>query len=225
MVALKKQILNCRLKKLIAKYVFVLFYQLNHGDTKQWRKLKQHLAEIGNVESFLIKNQVACKVLTKNKQDSRMLTPHGRELYSSQEELDSNQNTLSIENPLNHDSNRVLAQEEKNQIINKIDTLFQGPTFVIACESIEEFTAINVILKQYYNLFLIGGISKENILTHLDFNTMLELDKSIYGKFCQQCINPIYSILLINQTFNFQYLKQKQYEFLLLLQQICTMKN
>ena len=216
MVALKKQILNCRLKKLIAKYVFVLFYQLNHGDTKQWRKLKQHLAEIGNVESFLIKNQVACKVLTKNKQDSRMRTPHGRELYSSQEELDSNQNTLSIETPLNH---------EKNQIINKIDTLFQGPTFVIACESIEEFTAINVILKQYYNLFLIGGISKENILTHLDFNTMLELDKSIYGKFCQQCINPIYSILLINQTFNFQYLKQKQYEFLLLLQQICTMKN
>jgi ribosomal protein L10 len=175
MLALKKQVLNFKLKKALKSSVFILFYQINHSDTQKWRKLKHKLSETGNVTSFVIKNKIACKVL-KTKQFF-------------------------------------------------IDSLFQGPTFVITCESIQELNSVHLVLNQYSNLFFIGGIYKHKIFTHLDFNSMLELNESIYAKLCEECINPIYYILNINKIFNLEYLKQKQCEFIFLLQQLYLIKH
>ena len=219
MVALKKQILNYRLKKVITKYVFVLFYQLNHGNTKQWRKLKQDLTEIGNIESFLIKNKIACKALKKNKQNFVMtpvkLSTMENKFCSKLAKSSKSEDLQILKDSTNY---------EKKQIIHFIDTLFQGPTFVIACQANHELKGINHILKEYSNLFFIAGIFKDKVFTHLDFHSLLKLDESIYGKFCLQCISPIHSILLLNKSFNFEYLKQKQYEFLLVLQEISKSK-
>jgi len=88
----------------------------------------------------------------------------------------------------------TIKAEEKNLFINDI---FQGPTLMVGCPIVEQLPGVYTILQQNNNLLFIGGLFENQVITHLDFKKIIQLDKCIFINLIQQCSNPMDSIFYI----------------------------
>lgn len=172
MLNLKKQILNYKIKKIIKQYPYVLFIQFNNVTPKKWRLIKDQLYKLGILKTLRVKNQVARKLL-KN-----------ADLKKNLANISNSTTTLPV----------TTNTKEKNLFLNDI---FQGPTLMLGCPIVEQLPGIYTILEQNDNLLFIGGLFENQVITHLDFKKIIQLDKSIFISLIQQCSNPMDSIFYI----------------------------
>ena len=115
--------------------------------------------------------------------------------------------------PLSVKTNTKVCSEETNWVMNKsnnvdkqaqlveknifINEIFQGPTLMLGCRLVEQLPGIYTILEQNSNLLFIGGLFENQVITHLDFKKIIQLDKSIFISLIQQCSSPMDSIFYI----------------------------
>jgi ribosomal protein L10 len=169
MLNLKKKILNYKIKKIIKKYPYVLFIQFNNVTPKKWRLIKDQLYKLGIMKTLRVKNQVARKIL-KNPDYKRNFIANSTvtRLYPSTKDK-----TLSI------------------------NEIFQGPTLMLGCPIVEQLPGISLILEENANLLFLGGLFENQVITHLDFKKIINLDSSVFTNLIQQCSSPMDSIFFI----------------------------
>lgn len=197
MLNLKKQILNYKIKRVLKKYPYVLFIQINNLTPKTWRLIKHKLSQLGITKTLRVKNQVARKILNK--------ADYKKNLSFNQYPICINKDS-SVINSLDK-SKTHSSSNEKNLFINDI---FQGPTLILGCSIIEQLPTIYNIIEENPNLFFIGGLFENQVITHLDFKKITQLDKSIFLTLIQQCNNPINSIFFINSLIDLSFLSSVQ---------------
>ena len=56
----------------------------------------------------------------------------------------------------------------------------------------------------FNNLLFIGGFFENQVITHLDFQKIIKLDKSIFINLIQECSNPINSIFSIKSLIDLE---------------------
>lgn len=64
MVILKKQILNYKIQSIIAHNPFLIFFQFNNVNTKEWRLIKSKLSKITNTPILVVKNKIVHKIFS-----------------------------------------------------------------------------------------------------------------------------------------------------------------
>ena len=199
MINLKKQILDYKIKKIIHEFPYILFIQFNDTKPRNWRLIKHKLYKLGNINMLRVKNQVAFKILKHLNYKKNFPDPN------------INVNFLS--------SNSLI---DKNSFNNSkhlsIDQIFQGPILMLSCSMVEQLPAISTILDENPNLFFVGGLFENQVITHLDFKKIIQLDKSIFKDFIQQCSNPIDSIFFMKSLIDLSCFTAVQKQLLQVLQ-------
>ena len=71
---------------------------------------------------------------------------------------------------------------------------------MLGCSIIEQLPGVYTILQQNNNLLFIGGLFENKVITHLDFEKIIKLDKFIFINLIEQCSNPINSIFYIKNV-------------------------
>ena len=202
MINLKKQILDYKIKKIIQEFPYILFIQFNNTKPKNWHLIKHKLYKLGNINMLRVKNQVAFKILKhlnykKNFPDST--DPNIKANFLSSNSLTD----YNLSNNSKHLS---------------IDQIFQGPILMLGCSMVEQLPAISTILDENPNLFFVGGLFENQVITHLDFKKIIQLDKSIFKDFIQQCSNPIDSIFFMKSLMDLSCFTAVQKQLLHMLQ-------
>ena len=178
MFNLKKQVSNHRIKQIIKKYPYVLFIQFNNVTPKKWHSIKHQLSGLGIIKTLKVKNKIALKLL---------------------------ENTVTVsekKKTLIYAEHTLLTKTKNKDLV--INNIFQGQTLMLGCSMVEQLPAINTILQQNNNLLFIGGFFENQVITHLDFQKIIKLDKSIFINLIQECSNPINSIFSIKSLIDLE---------------------
>ena len=133
------------------EYPIILIYQHNNLTVKQHIDLKIKLQQQDNVKTLIVKNSILEKVCSSLGQD--------------------------IKNSTYQDS-RDKVKIDNNE--NKLQNLLQGPVFLLGFHQLEELKTIWDILKMTPNFVLLGGQVYNQLYTHLDIKSSLELNNTIY---------------------------------------------
>jgi ribosomal protein L10 len=213
---LKNKVINDKINKIVTDSGFLVVYQYNNVNSKQWNELKNKLSEFKTIKSFLIKN----KSIKKKKFNDHC------------KNTDLNENpilSLSKKDKTNKRAKLTSTKSDKIVVAQKVlyhlSTFTQGPTYIITGISQEQFKFINSILKNYPNFIFLGGINLNQGfgLTHLDFNFMVQINhcplakltneviptslKQIPSVFLYKLIETV-KLLLLKQSLLFFYLRQ-----------------
>lgn len=199
MINLKKQILDYKIKKIIQEFPYILFIQFNDTKPRNWRLIKHKLYKLGNINMLRVKNQVAFKILKHLNYKKNSPDPNINVNFLSS-------NSLTDENSFNNSKHL------------SIDQIFQGPILMLSCSMVEQLPAISNILDENPNLFFVGGLFENQVITHLDFKKIIQLDKSIFKDFIQQCSNPIDSIFFMKSLIDLSCFTAVQKQLLQVLQ-------
>lgn len=199
MINLKKQILDYKIKKIIQEFPYILFIQFNDTKPKNWRLIKHKLYKLGNINMLRVKNQVAFKILKHLNYKKNFLDPNTNVNLL-------NSNSLTDENSSNNSKHL------------SIDQIFQGPILMLSCSMVEQLPAVSTILDENPNLFFVGGLFENQVITHLDFKKIIQLDKSIFKDFIQQCSNPVDSIFFMKSLIDLSCFTAVQKQLLQVLQ-------
>ena len=89
---------------------------------------------------------------------------------------------------------------------------------MLGCSMVEQLPAISTILDENPNLFFVGGLFENQVITHLDFKKIIQLDNSIFKDFIQQCSNPIDSIFFVKSLMDLRCFTAVQKQLLQILQ-------
>ena len=199
MINLKKQILDYKIKKIIQEFPYILFIQFNDTKPRNWRLIKHKLYKLGNINMLRVKNQVAFKILKHLNYKKNFPNPNINVNFLSP-------NSLTDENSSNNSKHL------------SIDQIFQGPILMLSCSMVEQLPAISTILDENPNLFFVGGLFENQVITHLDFKKIIQLDKSIFKDFIQQCSNPVDSIFFMKSLIDLSCFTAVQKQLLQVLQ-------
>ena len=99
--------------------------------------------------------------------------------------------------------------------------LFQGPTLMVACSSLEQF---DVVVKKCVppHFICIGGVYQEKLLTHLDIQRCMQLQgnaERVYQALLQPLKQWHHFLYLLQMKMNWQFLRFHQNKMMALLQQ------
>lgn len=206
MINLKKQILDYKIKKTIKEFPYILFIQFNNTKPKNWRVIKHKLYKLGNINLLRVKNKVAFKIL--------------KHLNYKKNLLDSLPVVHINEADKDTVSTKLTSKEKRafSLLHLSIDEIFQGPILMLSCSMVEQLPAISTILDENPNLFFVGGLFENQVITHLDFKKIIQLDNSIFKDFIQQCSNPIDSIFFVKSLMDLRCFTAIQKQLLQVLQ-------
>ncbi len=140
------------------EYPIILIYQHNNLTVKQHIDLKIKLQQQDNVKTLIVKNSILEKVCSSLLQDINNSTYH-----SSCTVWSNSRDKIKINN---------------NE--NKLQNLLQGPVFLLGFHQLEELKTIWDILKMTPNFVLLGGQVYNQLYTHLDIKSSLEINNTIY---------------------------------------------
>lgn len=76
--------------------------------------------------------------------------------------------------------NNILKQSLSPEIYNSLNFLLQGPNFLIGCQNENQSKLIWNCIQSHPKLVFISCLYKNQLLNHLDFESFLKLDNSIY---------------------------------------------
>ena len=95
---------------------------------------------------------------------------------------------------------------KKGETLEKVYTLFQGPTFLIGINSPEQSKQIFSILKQQKKLLFVGGLYQNKQINHLDLDHLLQLEKTVYTSLINTVQSSEYLSLLNTHKNSLYYL-------------------
>lgn len=186
--------------KFFQEFPVVLIYQHNNLRVKQHIDLKVQLQQLDNVKTLTVKNSIVEKVCLLHSKKPSFLEPKKRSLlfqinsvnFSRKMETESKKDTEKYNN---YTENKKISSSIKflsdykdinnyahtdKITANQLETLLQGPVFLLGCYKLEEFRKIWDILKTSSSFLFLGGQFNNQIYTHLDIQKSLELNKSVY---------------------------------------------
>lgn len=117
-----------------------------------------------------------------------------------QEILSNSSNNLStsqieILNRKNSLLKKVLNQSFKGKNLKSLDSLFQGPNFLLGCENDDHLKIIWNSINSNSKLLFISCFYRNTLLNHLDLSILLETNSSIYS-------NLLYNLNKTNEFFD-----------------------
>ena len=83
-----------------------------------------------------------------------------------------------------------------------LNSVLQGKTLMIGCPIVEQLPGIHAILEKNKNLLFTGGLFQNQVMTHLDFDKIIKLDKFTFTTFIQRCSSPIQSLVSLQNFRN-----------------------
>jgi ribosomal protein L10 len=110
--------------------------------------------------------------------------------------------------------NSLCIQQDKFEYSNreKLLNLFQGPTFVIGCNKLEDIIKIKNLFINFSNLLFIGGFYKNQPLSYYTLNKLIKLDQST--------VLNLINILNLKLNFLHYFQKNKKLSLLFLLKKL-----
>ena len=73
------------------------------------------------------------------------------------------------------------CKNEKIDKIEKLSTLFQGPTFLIGIASSQECEPVFSVIKKQKKCIFVGGLYQGQLINHLDVKYLLKVEKGAYA--------------------------------------------
>lgn len=197
MLKLRKNLLIYKIKNLFDEQLIILFFHYNTIDVKTSCEIKRKLAKIKNIKIIKLKNKLVffgfkCyEIQNDKKQDLLYHFNDLNALFTSEADklsVDQNKNLkidtsilnlskLSSENICFTDDFRENFNKKNQTVHEKLYsnflTIFQGPTLILSCKSIEDIPFVFKVLEQYKNIMFLGGKVQNNYITHLDLKKII----------------------------------------------------
>jgi len=92
-------------------------------------------------------------------------------------------NTLRVKNRIGKNviiKNSCKKEDENRDKIEKLSTLFQGPTFLIGIPSSQECEPVFSVIKKQKKCIFVGGLYQGQLINHLDVKYLLKVEKVAY---------------------------------------------
>ena len=92
-------------------------------------------------------------------------------------------NTLRVKNRIGKNviiKNSCKKEDENRDQIEKLSTLFQGPTFLIGIPSSQECEPVFSVIKKQKKCIFVGGLYQGQLINHLDVKYLLKVEKVAY---------------------------------------------
>lgn len=185
MSALKKTVISHNISNFLKNNLLVFFFNYNHVSIEEWRVLKNQFSKINQVRTLVVKNKIGSRIVRQNTEEN----VHHRTIESS----------LSDYLP---DRKR----EQREESFEKINTLFQGPTFLIGINSPEQSKQIFDIVKKEKKLIFVGGLYQKKLINHLDVDRLLIVEKTAHPFLINILQSSLYTTLLTTYSNNLYYL-------------------
>nr|QES94779.1 ribosomal protein L10 [Trebouxia lynnae] len=180
MSALKKKIISQNIYEFLEKKQKVLFFNYTHINTQEWHSIKNQFSKVKQVETLVVKNRIGNHVLRKNKKSEKQKEQKGEQV-----------------------------QTGKRLYIEKLSTLFQGPTFLIGIDSPQECEPVFSIIKKQKKCIFVGGLYQGQLVNHLDVEYLLKVEKSAYTNFISTLQSVLYLTPITTNRVQLYYLLKK----------------
>lgn len=156
MTTLRKKIFTSKIQKIISQNSFVLFFQFNNIKFKDWILLKNQIFHLKSINVIVIKNKIPHENLFAIKTENKISPVVHHSEFLSKENFNKKFSKHQT-NLLNQSKVDLNCSNEKNLVFHlfdkkKLGFLCQGPTLMIAFNSIKHCKAIYEILNMFtYN--------------------------------------------------------------------------
>ena len=84
----------------------------------------------------------------------------------------------------------------KTEPLQKLSTLFQGPTFMIGMTSPQECEIFFNIIKKQKKLIFVGGLYQGQLINHLDLSSVLKGEKLVYADLIRVFQSSLYTCVI-----------------------------
>lgn len=105
-------------------------------------------------------------------------------------------NTLVVKNRIGNNvirkKNSCKKEGEKIDKIEKLSTLFQGPTFLIGIASSQECEPVFSVIKKQKKCIFVGGLYQGQLINHLDVKYLLKVEKVAYTNLISTLQSTLY---------------------------------
>ena len=166
MAKFKKQVAKFKIYNLLEKNQVVLFYHYNTAVSKDWHLVKEQLLKFGQITSMLAKNKIAQKVITSLQSSTNPLLTPGPPLRGGKQGGSGSGVSTTLDNEFSR-------------------ALFQGPTILLGCGSLDILETVLRVLKQEKGFFLLGGFYKHRVVSCREIEKLgqMEAEGKLYFKF------------------------------------------
>lgn len=147
---LKKLLINHKGYKILSESPIILISQYNSVSTKNVYLLKNELNKIDGLYSLVTQNKITQKILEKIGVEKKEVPVLQKGFLRKTPSINFFQRT----------------NIKKRSCYDKLSNLFQGPTFLLGIDTIDQLLSIKIIMKNYPNFIFVGGIFKNRILSH-----------------------------------------------------------
>lgn len=103
-------------------------------------------------------------------------------------------------------------QVQTGLCMEKLSTLFQGPTFLIGINSPQEYEPVFSIIKKQKKCIFVGGLYQGQLVNHLDVEYLLKVEKSAYTNFIKALQSLLYLTPITTNRVQLYYLLKKYQE-------------
>ena len=188
MSALKKKHISHNISDFLNNNHLILFFNYNHMSIEEWRILKNQLLSTKKINTLVVKNKIAGKIVYINNEKNKHLESIKGNACKNLIYCESNTNSKATPYTCNQKSIDV------STVIDKVYTLFQGPTFLMGIDSPEYLKQLFNVIKKQNKLILVGGFYKNKEINHLDVNHLLKIEKGVDA----ELVNSIQSCLSLS---------------------------
>ena len=105
----------------------------------------------------------------------------------------------------------------KTSCVGKLQTLFQGPLFMIGMTTPQECEIFFNIIKKQKKLIFVGGLYQGQLINHLDLSLILKGEKLVYANLIRvfqsslyTCVMTTYLIPLLSLLSNYSFQSSQQ---------------
>ena len=96
--------------------------------------------------------------------------------------------------------------KKQEKSVEKLSTLFQGPTFIIGISSPQECGPVFNILNTQKKCVFVGGLYQGKYINHLDVKYLLKVEKVAYTNLCSTLQSLLYLTPITTKTSSLYYL-------------------
>jgi len=118
-------------------------------------------------------------------------------------------NTLRVKNRIGKNviiKNSCKKEDENRDKIEKLSTLFQGPTFLIGIASSQECEPVFSVIKKQKKCIFVGGLYQGQLINHLDVKYLLKVEKGAYTDLISTLQSPLYFTPITTNRMQLYYL-------------------
>lgn len=230
MLKLKKKLLIYTIKNIFNQQLVVLLFHYNTMNVKNFSKLKKELIKFKDIKIFIVKNKLVSNFAIENS----VLNQNVNNFFEKKN------NATSLKQISENKETIISNKKQKSQKTKVLlPLLFQGPTLIISCKSIQDENGVLLpsfifnTLEKYKNIVFLGGKIDNQYINHLDVKKLNTINsantskKQINLNLLQQ-LNSKFLVLLTYKKFlykNISILITPQIILLKLLKSLIAIKS